>query len=60
MLADDLIDRGFLGFFAVFACLHSLRLAIATTRLSQKAALDDSIFQRVKRNYRQAAAVSQR
>lgn len=60
MFADDLIDRGSFGFFAIFAYLHSLRLANATARLSQKAALDDSIFQRVKRNHRQAAAASQR
>ena len=57
MFADDLIDRGFFGFFA---SLHSLRLANAAARLSQKAALDDSVFERVKRDYRQPAALSQR
>src|SRR5712692_7116675 len=57
MFADDLIDD---GFFAPLASLPSLRFANATARLSQKAALDDSIFKRVKRDYRQAAAVSQR
>lgn len=56
MFAYDSIND---GFFTICASLPSLRLANAAAGFTQKAALDDPILKRVKRDDREPPAVSQ-